>query len=290
MNNDNKIDEKIVTQFNQELDVILVGQELQAVERETVYADMLQISKMLAAADLTSLSRNHNRTWQQVMRQQQKNVARRRLTYAVITAVTAVSLVFVFTIAPLQAWAKAILARIGTISIIDQVEWTEEQLRELNDDSDKEDGSFGQQLSQEQAGAKAGFNILMPTYLPDGLEWATTDVYTDTNAAYVSIAYTGAGVLTILQWKMPPEMQSALKIGDATMTEVTIRGNKGYSIENVGWGAVSSGSAWQPGTDNGIIWEEGSIIYQVVSGGANSPDFQALPISELRKIAESLTP
>lgn len=291
MNKQQAVDEQQAIQhFNEAVDALMTGQAPPVAQKNTPEPELVAIARMLVAADVATLSRQRQHAWPQVRQQRQQARNRRRLSYGMAAAIFAAGFFLLITSTPLQAWAQAILFRFGGFTVTNDSEWTAAGLKELTAEATGQQAVVNQPLSQQEASRIAGFPVLLPTYMPQGLTLAATDVFTETNGAYVSIAYTGWGVLSIMQWKLPPERQHNSRIGDATMKPVMIRGYQGYSIENAGLGAVGDDTTFRPSNDNALLWEEQGILFQIVSAGADGSDFQALPVAQLLKIAESLQP
>lgn len=284
------IDEQAVAQFNQTLDAFITGQTPVADRQNAPDADLFAIARLLATADVAKLRQQRPRPWSQVVQQRQQARLRRRLSYGMAAAIFVAGFFLLLTTTPLQAWAQAVLARFGGFTISSDPEWTAEQLEALKTDTATPEAPIPPSLSQQEASRIAGFPVLLPTYIPSDLTLVATNVFTEANGAYVSTAYVGRGVLSIMQWKLPPEGKHNMRIGDAAMKPVMVRGYQGYGIEDAGLGAVSDDITIRPSNDNLLVWEENGIVFQIVSGGGNTSDFQALPIAELLKIAESLKP
>ena len=282
------VDEQAIEQFSQALDAFITGRTPMTDLQNSPDADLFAIARVLATTDVAKLSKH--RSWSQVVQQRQQARIRRRLSYGMAAAIFVAGFFLLITSTPLQAWAQAILVRFGGFTVTNDTEWTAAGLEALTAEAEGQPVVVNQPLSQQEASRIAGFPVLLPTYVPADLTLTVTDVTTETNGAYVSIAYTGWGILSIMQWKLPPERQHNLRIGDAAMKPILVRGYQGYGIENAGLGAVGDDTTIRPSNDNALIWEENGILFQVVSGGGNTTDFQALPIAELLKIAESLKP
>lgn len=291
MNKQPVLDEQQAIQhFNEAIDALITGQAPPITYKNMPDPDLFTIARLLAAADVAKLSRQRQRTWPQVMHQHQQARYRRRLSYGMAAAIFAAGFFLLITSTTLQAWAQALLFRFGGFTVTNNTEWTAAGLEALTAEAVGEQAVVNQPLSQKEASHIAGFPVLLPTYVPADLTLTVTDVTTETNGAYVSIAYTGWGILSIMQWKLPPGRQHNMGIGDATTKPVMIRGYQGHSIENAGLGAVGDDTTFRPSNDNALIWEEQGILFQIVSAGADGSDFQALPVAELLKIAESLQP
>lgn len=291
MNKQPVVDEQQAIQhFNEVVDELITGQVPPIAHKNTPDPDLFTIARLLAATDMAKLSRQRQRAWPQVMHQHQQARYRGRLSYGMAAAIFAAGFFLLTTSTPLQAWAQALLFRFSGFTVTNDTEWTAAGLEALTAEAAGQQAVVNQPLPKEEASRIAGFPVLLPTYVPADLTLTVTDVTTETNGAYVSIAYTGWGVLSIMQWKLPPERQHNMHIGDATTKPMMIRGYQGYSIENAGLGAVGDDTTFQPSNDNALIWEEQGILFQIVSAGADGSDFQALPVAELLKIAESLQP
>lgn len=123
-------------------------------------------------------------------------------------------------------------------------------------------------VTLEQAKARAGFALGLPSYLPNGARLAEVQLLTEASGHRVALHFeTTLGVFTLQQWKtdpkltpyLPGEHATKVTIGSATgwLTTITADGHTTYSI----------------------IWDKGGTSYSL--HGSLSAD-------ELLKIARSV--
>lgn len=131
-----------------------------------------------------------------------------------------------------------------------------------------------EELTLEEARAKAPFALLEPTDLPEGFEFEWAQLYEipeneEMSGVSVVLGYRNdTEELTIAQFFSPEEQTSISEIAGGQMQgeKVTVRGQEGYSME-VGMGM------------RGLVWLENELEISI---------FGSLSEEEMLKVAESM--
>jgi hypothetical protein len=124
-----------------------------------------------------------------------------------------------------------------------------------------------------EASRLAGFDVLVPTYLPDGYTpMSGWYVASEENGKVVTNGYsdTSNHLFIVNQWKVSPGgMRTYTK--DKIVT-VTVRGQTGVWLPDTVNG---------PAGKNALVWQENGITYSLIT--------DAVPLDEMLKVAESLS-
>jgi hypothetical protein len=155
-------------------------------------------------------------------------------------------------------------------------------------------------LTIEQASAKAGFPVYDPNYIPDGYQLSTRDVLFTGSSTTAHMDFRKdldpplhdglqmAGIIAIGQTLVNGDAQPWEKgIGEVPIVDVNVRGHPGVWLEQVPIIPVQDQQGeWYYERWNQLVWAEDGYNFMLQT---NMPS-NILPLDELLRIAESLTP
>ncbi len=218
-----------------------------------------------------------------------------------LAIVLGILVVIVWNVPPLRSFAQDVIRTIGGISITNEPTWAEQQLDMIAHGTptptpvpldDHGPAIYFRVRSLDETSELAGFQALAPGYVPAGYQLAVQDVITGESGTQVTIYYhywaadgsiapEDGDFLVILemQWSENAE-QSDLKVGSATVIDVTVNGQPGIWIEGMvtGWWTAQE---LIPMPTNMLLWEQQGLTFIIQT--------HWLPLDEVLLIAESLS-
>lgn len=220
-----------------------------------------------------------------------------RLVLAGGLVVIGLVVIAIMTYPPTRAWAQAMLARFGPFTFTTGPTLPEQALTATPEPPPTQTrggpppeagASYQNVMTLEEAQQLVSFAILVPHYLPEGMQLASYSVMPESPGSVpdVSATYVGAtnsDVLIIRQFPYAGESVAEFPIGDAPRTEVTVRGQSGLWVEEANLGLQPEGQLIQWSF---LIWQEERegtrfLLWMYT---------HTLSQAEMLKIAESLAP
>lgn len=299
-----------VENFNRHLDAIIQDHHLPAEELQSSHREMFKIARALTHNSFDSLSNTKTSIQQKVINKSQtppKKTSLRKVaavgailpivTFIVACAVSptlrartkGVLIQLVFTDDPTDA--QKALPYIDTPRPTPMIEETGEPHRLVP-------------LTQDEASRLEGFQVLVPHDVPEQEwekafrpEWGNPkkiswEIYVSpAGGIYVMCDCFRFHQVIIRQQRSNNIELEEFAIADAQVAEVTVRGSKGYWIEDAptslvggggsAWNLTEDDIVWQISYENFLVWEENGILY-MISGS------DELSLEDFLLVAESL--
>lgn len=271
------------------------------------YQQLLDTARQIASNDMSGQSRIRQSLRQRLTRpnaalerwstQRLSGDHTMKQTLPLRAALIALTLIVAFglvgAIPSVQAFAQSLLQQIGPVVITDNPTAAEQyaQVGEAADPSASPTplpavGNEVQTLSRTEAREQYGFDALEPGYLPQGYEPVDEpQLFRQPSGSMVSHrSYTSDGTdvyLSIQQSTYREEDTQQFAVGDAKVSEVTVRGQKGTWIEQANVMTVGDGKGGNRILPvNYLMWEEDGSFFVI--------DSSSLGLDEILQIAESL--
>lgn len=205
---------------------------------------------------------------------------------AASAAVFVLMTLLILTIPPLRALAQDILRQIGVITISNAPTAYDVYSTQptIPPDSTPIPGVTPQiydmqTLSLEAAAAQTGFAVLVPHSLPARYRLTARDVWHQNGVNSVTTIYhrpqpdDSLSISQTIYDPNEPDQSRQFDVGDAAVTDVTVRGLPGLFAEHV--------TTWPPGAMiNMLFWQEGEFTFMMQSS--------LLTLDEILSIADSL--
>jgi hypothetical protein len=304
-----------VASFNRHLDALILDRHLPSEELESSHREMFTIALALAHNSFDSLSNTKTFIQQQVINNPRMTPKKPSLRKA--AAVGALLPIIIFIVAcavspTLRASTKEVLIQIGYFIFTNEPTDAQQALPYIDNprptpviDETGEPHRWVP-LTQEDASLLAGFLVLVPhdvseqewekAYRP---EWGNPkeiswEIYeSPAGGIYVRCDCFRFHQVNIWQQRSKNVELEEFAIADAQVTDVTVRGSKGYWIEDAPTSLVGGGGSmwslteedivWQISHENFLVWENDGILY-MISGS------DELSLEDFYLVAESLAP
>lgn len=216
------------------------------------------------------------------------------------------------TLPPIRAVAQDLIYRIGNFVITNKPSDAEQYVATLQSGiptptvdpnwvcTDCPEPEVVGLLTVAQASEKADFPVYDPAYIPPGYRLQTRDVLFTTDTTTVSTDYYTElepplhegeqlrGIIAVGQTRVRSGAQPwETGIGDVPVVEVTVRNQQGVWLEQIPiYPFQNRQGEWDYARWNQLIWAEAGYNFMVQT---NMPA-DLLPLDELLRVAESLTP
>lgn len=304
-----------VESFNRHLDALILDHHLPLEELESPHWEMFTIALALAHNSFDYLSKTKASIQQEVIYKHQTTPKKTSLRK--VAAVGALLPIVIFIVAcavspTLRASTKEVLIQIGNLIFTNEPTDAQQALPYKNTprptlaiDETGEPHRWVP-LTHEAASLLAGFQVLVPHDVPEQEwekayrpEWGNPkeiswEIYeSPAGGIYVMCDCFRFHQVKIRQKRINEVALEEFAIADAQATEVTVRGSKGYWIEDAPTSLVGGGGSiwslteedivWQIAHQNFLVWEESGILY-MISGS------DELSLEDLNLVAESLAP
>jgi len=271
--------------------------------------DEEQIEELLEKLIPTSSKRLGRRLSNAPWTQRAVNLRRFGITAFLVVLVT----ISVIAVTPQgRAWARGIIHQIGNFVITDKPSYAEEYVATLQSGTptptidpdwkctDCPEPVVLGLLTVAQASAKAGFPVYGPEYVPAGYQLSSRDVlFTDSSTTAdtsfrieldppLHDGLQMAGIIAITQSHVSENAQPwEMGVGNLPIVEVNVRGQPGVWLEQIPIIPFQNPDGqWDYERWNQLIWAEAGYTFMIQT---NMPS-DMLPLVELLKMAESLTP
>ena len=304
-----------VESFNRHLDALILDDHLPSEELESSHGEMFTIALALAHNSFDSLSKTKVFIQQRVINNRRMTPKKPSLRKA--AAVGALLTIVIFIVAcavspTLRTRTKEILIQIGNLIFTNEP--TDAQLALPYKDAIRPTPVIDETgephrwvpLTQEDASGLVGFQVLVPHDVPEQEwekvfrpEWGNPkkiswEIYeSPAGGIYVMCDCFRFHQVIIRQQRIKEVALEEFAIADAQATEVTVRGSKGYWIEDAptslvggggsAWSLTEDDIVWQISYENFLVWEENGILY-MLSGS------DELSLEDFLLVAESLVP
>jgi hypothetical protein len=228
-----------------------------------------------------------------------------------VLALLAIAIAFAILLATPQgrAWAQSILRHIGNFVISNEPSEAERYVATLQSGTPtptadpnwvcNECGASGL-LTVAQASAKTGFPVYGPKYIPAGYQVSSRDVFVSDGSTTADVSYRieldpplhdglqMSGIIDISQTRFSDSKLSwKSDVGEVPLVDVFVRSQPGLWLEQVPVTAFQNEDGkWDYARWNQLMWAEADYNFMIQT---NMPA-DILPLDELLKIAESLTP
>ena len=304
-----------VESFNRHLDALILDHHLPSEELESSHREMFTIALALTHNSFDSLSKTKASIQQEVInkpRTTPKKPSLRKVA-AVGALLPIVTFVVACAVSPtLRARTKEVLIQIGHLVFTDDPTDAQRALPYIDTlrptpviDETGEPHRWVP-LTQEEASRLVGFQVLVPHDVPEQEwekvfrpEWGNPkkiswEIYeSPAGGIYVKCDCFRFHQVIIRQQRIKKVALEEFAIADAQATEVTVRGSKGYWIEDAptslvggggsAWSLTEDDIVWQISHENLLVWEENGILY-MISGS------DELSLEDFLLVAESLAP
>ncbi len=304
-----------VASFNRHLDALIFDHHLPSEELESSHREMFTIALALAHNSFDSLSNTKSSILQKVIKKSRTtpNKPSLRKVASVGALLTIVTFIVACAVSPtLRARTKEVLIQIGHLVFTDDPTDAQQPLPYKDTSRPtpviEETGEPHRwvPLTQEEASRLAGIQVLVPHDVPEQEwekaflpEWGNPkkiswEIYeSPAGGIYVKCDCFRFHQVIIRQQRIKEVALEEFAIADAQATEVTVRGSKGYWIEDAPTSLVGGGGSmwslteddivWQISYENFLVWEENRILY-MISGS------DELSQEDFLLVAESLAP
>jgi len=303
-----------VENFNRHLDAIIQDHHLPAEELQSSHRDMFTIARALTHNSFDSLSNTKTSIQQKVINKSQtppKKTSLRKVA-AVGAILPIVTFIVACAVSPtLRARTKGVLIQIGHLVFTDDPTDAQKALPYIDTPRptpviDETGEPFRYvPLTQEDASRLVGFQVLVLHDVPEQEwekayrpEWGNPkkiswEIYeSPMGGVFVLCDCFRFHHVRIWQQRVEDLELEEFAIADAQTTEVTVRGSKGYWIEDAPTSLVCGGvSMWNPEVDivcqissnDYLVWVENGVLY-LISGS------DELSLEDFYLVAESLAP
>lgn len=303
-----------VESFNRHLDALILDHHLPSEELESSHGEMFTIAQALTHNSFDSLSDTKASIQQKVInkpRMTPKKPSLRKVA-AVGTLLPIVTFIVACAVSPtLRARSKEVLIQIGHLVFTDDPTDAQKALPYIDTPRptpviDETGEPFRYvPLTQEDASRLVGFQVLVLHDVPEQEwekayrpEWGNPkkiswEIYeSPMGGVFVLCDCFRFHHVSIWQQRVEDLELEEFAIADAQATEVTVRGSKGYWIEDAPTSLVCGGvSMWNPEVDivcqissnDYLVWVENGVLYLI--GGSDE-----LSLEDFYLVAESLAP
>ncbi len=304
-----------VESFNRHLDALILDDHLPSEELESSHGEMFTIAQALTHNSFDSLSNAKASIRQKVI--SNPRTTPRRPSLRKVAAVGALLPIVTFIVAcavspTLRTRTKEVLIQIGNLIFTNEPTDAQQALpykdtlRPTPVIDETGEPHRWVPLTQEEASGLVGFQVLVPHDVPEQEwekafrpEWGnpkkiSREIYeSPAGGIYVMCDCFRFHQVIIRQQRIKEVALEEFAIADAQATEVTVRGSKGYWIEDAptslvggggsAWSLTEDDIVWQISYENFLVWEENGILY-MLSGS------DELSLEDFNLVAESLAP
>jgi len=304
-----------VESFDRHLDALILDHNLPSEELESSHRDMFTIALALTHNSFDSLSKTKASIQQEVINKHRttpKKPSLRKVA-AVGALLTIVTFIVACAVSPtLRARTKEVFIQIGHLVFTNnptdaqQALPYKDTLRPTPVIEETGEPHRWVPLTQEEASRLVGFQVLVPHDVPEQEwekafrpEWGNPkkiswEIYeSPAGGIYVKCDCFRFHQVIIRQQRIKEVALEEFAIADAQATEVTVRGSKGYWIEDAptslvggggsAWSLTEDDIVWQISYENFLVWEENGILY-MISGS------DELSLKDFYLVANSLAP
>jgi hypothetical protein len=286
-----------------DVDHLLQGEALSNSEGDD--GALLDVVKDLAQADFSADSAIRETLRDQLLdraagQQGAKPVNRKKMRWSRALTIAAAILIILtiatLTIPPLRTLAQDILGRIGAI-IFTNDETIAQHALEGTPGPD-----FATGTGPTEYIPPTGMPPYLPSYVPDDYV-VNLDATTDSSASYTKFEVGTDEYQNPINYFLDIQQDSAhvsstsdlpipFAIGDAKVVDVSVHGQHGVWIEQAPISVQSdSNVGMKPWNVNMLIWQENNLVFTITNKVlAPAADPPLLPLDEMLKVAESLTP
>lgn len=304
-----------VASFNRHLDTLILDHHLPSEDLKPSHREMFTIALALAHNSFDSLSKTKASIQQEVIykhRTTPKKTSLRKVA-AVGTLLPIVIFIVACAVSPtLRANTKEVLIQIGNLIFTNEPTDAQQALPYIDTprptpvrDETGEPHRWVP-LTQEDASRLAGFQVLVPHDVPEqewekafrpewgNLKEISWEIYeSPAGGIYVRCDCFRFHQVNIWQQRSKNVGLEEFAIADAQVTDVTVRGSKGYWIEDAPTSLVGGGGSmwslteedivWQISYENFLVWEENGILYMIRGS-------DELSLEDFVLVADSLAP
>lgn len=305
-----------IQHFNDDLNKIQNHQPTVTDRSSLDYTQELKIANRLLTFSSASVSQNRLVLKQRLIEKirTKKRISPERPRFSFVSALSLCLILTILSLAipPVRTFAQNIIQSIGNFLFVDQPTDAENYVATVQNGIPtptpnptivaKITPQFYETklLSVEDASAKAGYQVYLIDYIPEGYILTTRDVLftgqtvtADTSYRMeldppINNGFQFSGIIALEQTQTNEDTDPwIMRLGDIPVVEVNLRGTKGGWIEQIPiYPFQTENSEWDYARWNQLIWAENGYTFVLQT---NMPA-DTLPLEELLKIAESVSP